>query len=191
MSQANMQVHTTTLPQGETVIPLRKRFSGFSTRFVPLLGALLGASQEHYGSNLITLAVFGSLGRGTAGPESDVDLLVISQQLPQGRLPRADDFSAHVERVVEPIIRQLAVEGIHTYLSPVLKTPSEIEQGSPLLLDMVEDALILYDPEGFFAKRLQRLRHRLAELGARRIWHGERWYWDLKPDYQAGEVFEI
>jgi hypothetical protein len=30
-----------------------------------------------------------------------------------------------------------------------------------------------------------------CQQGARRIWCGNAWYWDLKPDYRPGEVFEL
>ncbi len=52
-------------------------------------------------------------------------------------------------------------------------------------------ARVLYDRQGFFAQRLARLRDRLSELGAKRVWKGNAWYWDLKPDYRQGEVFEL
>lgn len=64
-------------------------------------------------------------------------------------------------------------------------------QGSPLFLDLIEDAVILFDRDGFFAGILERFRKRLQELGARRIWKGDWWYWELKPDYKPGEIFEI
>jgi hypothetical protein len=38
---------------------------------------------------------------------------------------------------------------------------------------------------------MTRLRERLATLGARRVWRGNAWFWDLKPDYQPGDVFEL
>ena len=38
---------------------------------------------------------------------------------------------------------------------------------------------------------LDRFAARLAALGARRKWRGSAWYWDLKPDYRPGEVFEL
>ena len=76
-------------------------------------------------------------------------------------------------------------------MSPVFKTPAEIEHGSPLLFDMVEDARILTDRDGYLEAVLGRLRYRLRELGARRIWRGNAWFWDLKPDYKPGEIFEI
>jgi hypothetical protein len=53
---------------------------------------------------------------------------------------------------------------------------------------MVEDARILYDAEGFLAAHLDRFRARLRELGARRVWRGNAWYWDLKPDLRPGKV---
>ena len=56
---------------------------------------------------------------------------------------------------------------------------------------MVEDAKILFDRDVFFGVVLERLRKRLKELGARRIWRGNVWYWDLKPDYKPGDVIEL
>lgn len=53
------------------------------------------------------------------------------------------------------------------------------------------DARILVDRDGFLQDALQGLRKRLDELGARRIWRGNAWHWDLKPDYRPGEVFEL
>jgi hypothetical protein len=73
----------------------------------------------------------------------------------------------------------------------VLKTPAEVEARSPLLLDMTEDARILFDRGGFLAGELAALRARLDELGARRVWRGSAWYWDLKPDFRPGDVIEL
>jgi hypothetical protein len=60
-----------------------------------------------------------------------------------------------------------------------------------LFLDMVDDARVLVDHDGVFAAARDRWRHRLLALGARRIWRGNAWLWDLKPDYRPGEVFEL
>jgi hypothetical protein len=73
----------------------------------------------------------------------------------------------------------------------VFKTPEEVLAGSPLLLDMVEDARVLVDRDAFFQAAIDRLKERLARQGARRIWRGNAWLWDLKPDYQPGDVFEL
>jgi hypothetical protein len=92
---------------------------------------------------------------------------------------------------LEPLLKSLQAEGVSTYISVVIKSPEEAQMGSPLFLDMTEDARILFDEEGFFAAVLERLRKRLKELGARRVWKGNVWYWELKPDYKPGDVFEL
>ncbi len=50
---------------------------------------------------------------------------------------------------------------------------------------------IVFDRDGFLRGALDAFAARLAHLGARRIWRGEHWFWDLKPDYQPGDVFEL
>jgi hypothetical protein len=96
-----------------------------------------------------------------------------------------------VEARIEPALTLGGPEGTSIALSPVFKTPEEIEAGSPLFLDMVEDARILYDPEDFLTKYFDGLRTRLQQLGARRIHRGNAWYWELKPDLKPGEIFTL
>ncbi|MBA4379606.1 MAG: hypothetical protein C0393_02785 [Anaerolinea sp.] len=144
-----------------------------------LLEELRVACQKNYGKRLVSLAVFGSVGRGTARPDSDMDVLLVVEGLSLWRMERVTEFQP-VEDTFSGVM-----------LSPVLKTPQEIKSGVPLLLDMVEDAVILYDRNAFLQTTLNHLRASLARLGAKRIWRGDVWYWDLKPDYQYGEIFEV
>jgi len=155
-----------------------------------LLEALAPACQVHYADRLVSLVVFGSVGRGVPGPQSDLDLLLVADPLPPGRLARVAEFRA-VERDLEPLLERMRSAGLSPELSPVFKTPAEVDRGSPLFLDLVHDALILQDRGGFMKRRLARLEERLKSLGARRIWRGNAWFWDLKPDYRPGEVFEL
>lgn len=158
--------------------------------FRTLSEKLLEACHRAYGDRLVTVAVFGSVGRGTPGPESDVDVLIVARDLPHGRLERMAEFR-EVEEDLAPLIKAMAAEGIATDISPVLKRPEQVEVGSLLFLDMIEDAVILYDESGYFRKHLDKLAARLKELGARKIKRGGQWHWDLKPDYRPGEVFDL
>jgi len=72
-----------------------------------------------------------------------------------------------------------------------MKTMQEADYLSPLYLYMVDDAMILYDADGFFRKILDRLSAGLKRLGSRKISIGRKWYWDLKPDIKHGEVVVI
>jgi predicted nucleotidyltransferase len=155
-----------------------------------LLERLLAELKATYGPRLVAGAVYGSVGRGTPREDSDLDVLVVARKLPDGPIARMDEFRpilARLERALAPT----RSEAPPVLISPVLKTPSEVEMGSPLFLDMVEDARLLYDPEGFLGGYLHRLRSRLQALGARRVWRGDTWYWDLKPDLKPGEVFQV
>lgn len=159
-------------------------------RFDVLLGHLLDACRRQYGDRLISLAVFGSVGRGTARHDSDVDLLIVADALPDGRVARVAEFR-DVESAVAPALREARDAGLSPQLSPVFKTPAELRLGTPLLLDMVEDARILFDRADTLRGTLAALRARLEQSGARRIWKGNAWIWDLKPDYKPGEVFDL
>ena len=105
-------------------------------------------------------------------------------------MKRVDEFLAVEEAMAKDFLHAES-QGVNTTLSPVFKTPEEVLAGSPLFLDMVEDAQVLYDRDGFLAEQLARLEARLTKLGAMRIWKGNAWYWDLKPDYTPGEVLEL
>jgi predicted nucleotidyltransferase len=158
--------------------------------FQTILGSLTDACLEVYGARLASAAVFGSVARGTMRPDSDIDLLLVIEDLPKGRMPRVREFEA-VESRLEPLLAESARHGIHTTLSPAFKTPRELEYGSPLFLDMTQEVLILHDPSGMLRGYLEKLRARLQALGARRIPKGGGYYWLLKPDLKPGEDFTL
>lgn len=158
--------------------------------FQKILKELQKAVQVVYGDRLVTLAVFGSVGRNTPRPDSDIDLLIIADGLPRGRIGRVREFDL-VEERLQPLLERMRQEGIETTLSPVIKERGEVLQGSLIFLDMVEDARILYDRNGFFRNYLAGLKERLNRLGARKVYRGGAWYWVLKEDYKTGEEFEL
>ena len=75
--------------------------------------------------------------------------------------------------------------------SEVILTPEEVRGHPPILLDLVTDAVILYD-KGVLREELEKVRRRLQELGARKVTiPGKGWYWILKPNAKLGEVIKI
>jgi len=156
-----------------------------------LLAALADACRAHYADRLVSLVVFGSWARGAVTPESDLDCLIVADPLPAGRLARVREF--------EPVENQLSLLRAAVWgpevppvdLSPVFRTPVEVERGSPLFLDMTLHAILLVDRDDFFRRYLERLRQRMQELGTQRVSAGGGYYWVYKPDAAPGEVIEL
>lgn len=158
--------------------------------FDTLLTELTDACCAHYGERLLALAVFGSVARGTMRADSDIDFLLVVSTLPQGRMARVDEFSP-VEATLSKVLRRAEASGVHTTLSPVFKTPQELEQGSLLFLDMTDQARILFERQETLSNYLGRLRARLAAMGAKRVQKGGGYYWILKPDLKPGEEITL
>ena len=140
-----------------------------------ILKALLDALRRRFGDKLISLVVYGSVARGEFRRDSDLDILVIIEGLPKRRFKRQDLFM-EVEKEIEQLIEDLWNEGYYISISPLLRTPEEASRLTPIYLDMVEDAIILYDRDSFFENILNRLRKRLNELKAKRVRMGKMWY---------------
>ncbi|MGB5830870.1 MAG: nucleotidyltransferase domain-containing protein, partial [Thiohalocapsa sp.] len=151
-----------------------------------IVDALVPASLADYGDRLLSVAVFGSVARGTMRPDSDVDLLLVVEHLPDGRMPRVREFKAMEQRLAG-LLAEAARHGVHTTVSPIFKTPRELEYGRPLFLDMTDEVLILYDSADTLQDYRDRIGARLQALGARRIPKGGGYYRLLKPDLKPCE----
>ena len=107
-----------------------------------LLEAVLAELRRGYRDRLVAVAVFGSVGRGTPRDDSDVDLLIVARDPPRRRLRRVEQFLP-MEARLERDLGSVQEDGTPVMLSPIFRTPAEVERRSALFLDMVEDARIL------------------------------------------------
>ncbi|ADC66546.1 DNA polymerase beta domain protein region [Ferroglobus placidus DSM 10642] len=151
---------------------------------------LVDLLKRKFRERLISVAVFGSVARGEARKDSDIDVLVVIENPPKSRIRRQLEF-AEAEKDLENLKDELIDKGYFIDFSPLILSPEEVKNHPPILLDMVEDAIILYDKNDFLRKTLENLKEKLRKLGAKRVRIGKRWYWILKPDYKFGEVIEI
>lgn len=158
-----------------------------------LLEQLVQLLQARLGDRLTTVVLYGSVARGTATPQSDIDLLVVVRDAPSNYFARLEPL-LEAWRVLEEnqTVTAFRRRGLRPYLSFLILSEEEANQNRYIFLDMIEESIILHDRGGYFARRLEALKERLATLGSRRV-HLEdgTWYWDLKPDLVLGEVFEL
>lgn len=152
---------------------------------------------EEFKDDLVSIVLYGSSARGTFVPgKSDVDLLFVVGDEVDDPWRRSRDVHHRFEESWEyrAFDRRFRQEGLYGYpsVTVVELRRSQAMTFQPVYLDMVFNAHVLYDREGFFKKLLGRLRERLDSLGSIRIEHADgTWYWILKPDMERWEPIEI
>jgi len=149
--------------------------------------------SEKLGDSIVSLVLYGSVARGEARKESDVDLLIIQKDAPGVYYKRLKPFmEAEKELRKREVYKIVRKKGTMLYLSYVILSQKEAEKNLYLFLDMIEDSIIILDKDDFFKRRLEELRQRLNLLGSKKFFLEDgSWYWDLKPNLIAGEVFEL
>ncbi|MFQ6014545.1 MAG: nucleotidyltransferase domain-containing protein [Anaerolineae bacterium] len=159
--------------------------------YCPLLERFLSLLQEEMGEALVGVVLYGSLARNQVKPDSDIDLLVVGR----GSKGEVEEGYRHACDALEetPEYRALVKEGIWPSISPFIVTDEYLRQNTPwLLLEIQDHGLFLYDPEGFLAWKIEQVRERMRELGTKKVMLPDgSWYWDVKPDWKPGEVFEL
>jgi len=148
--------------------------------------------EKLLGDRLRSVCLFGSVARGEDKAASDVDLLVVADGLSEDvGLRHRETNEARMKIRGTDAYRRLKSGGVGCLISEVFLTPEEVERHPPILLDIAEDGVILYDKEGFLSGVLAGLRRRLKELGARRVSGSKGKYWILKPDVELGEEVRV
>jgi len=152
------------------------------------------ALSQHFGQRLVSVVVFGSVARGTAKiNEGDIDVLVVVEDWRAETWERLEELAGVEEEVRKGGLSRLLVRrGIWPVLQNFPLSREEARVFQRIYLDMVFEAIVLYDGEGFFEYLMDRLTRRLAELGSRRVQLPDgSWYWLLKPDLKFGEDVTI
>lgn len=149
--------------------------------------------REKLKDSLLSLVLYGSVARRKAKKESDIDLLIVQKSAPNVYYKRLKPFIETEMELRKSEVYEIARKrGLMPCLSCVILSQEEARKNRHLFLDMIEDSIILFDETGFFKNMIEELKHRLNSLGAKKVFlRDDSWYWDLKPDLVAGEVFEL
>lgn len=174
--------------QRATEVPACK---DYRKKYYNLIQRFLDVVFKHYGQKLVSVVLYGSVARDAFRPDSDIDVLLICDDLPRGRVNRIEDFIEHVEKAMSSEISVLRAEGITPFFSPLIKTKEEAAYGSPLFLDISEEGKILYDRDNFFHDYISKFKSKLQHMGSKKINFKGGYYWLLKPDYKHGDMIEL
>ncbi|HEY8269653.1 MAG TPA: nucleotidyltransferase domain-containing protein [Pseudobdellovibrionaceae bacterium] len=142
--------------------------------------------SDHFGKDLRGVLRFGSTVKDYLKPETDIDMIFIFSQLPQLRREKYALLSS-LEKELEALLKQKLSD--HNFvLSPLLRTPEDFKNFSPLYLDMVEHSVIHYDPDGLLRSTLDRTKNWIKKSGAYKVTQGTKWYWVINPTGNDTEI---
>ncbi|MEM3382231.1 MAG: nucleotidyltransferase domain-containing protein [Candidatus Bathyarchaeia archaeon] len=152
-------------------------------RYLKLIYDCCKALRENI--NLTSLAVYGSVARGTASDTSDIDLFTVSNDFEGTLGERIEFLTKTIEKRVKGEIDFLQENKIYTFLSFYPLRKVEAEKHPLIMLDMVDDSKIVYDEDNFLESLLLKLKLKLLEAEARKVYiEKDKWYWDLHPNYE-------
>lgn len=155
-----------------------------------LLRRLLVLLEEALGTELLAVALFGSVARGEGSATSDIDVLIVHRARQDTILDRYVQVLQRLRLSTEYL--RLQTEGFVPDPFPVFFTADQLATRPWLLLDIVDHGIILWDRDGVLRVELNKIQERLRVLGARKVVHSDgTWYWDLKPGWKPGEVIEL
>jgi len=144
-----------------------------------------------YGGRLISVVLYGSVARGTARENSDLDLLAVIEGLPENFSERIGEIIGVIKSARDKKIKLWLEKGIFANVQIIPLLPSEARAHQPLYLDLLFDSVVLFD-RGLIKEVFEEMRLRLRELNAKRVTlPSGRWYWELKPRLEKGEVVVI
>jgi predicted nucleotidyltransferase len=138
------------------------------------IAPVVQALQQGLGKKLVAVVLFGSRARGDAKEESDWDMLVIAEDLPERQMER-------YRRTKEVLPQEWRGR-----ISILAKTPDEFEAALPsIYLEIALDGLILYDPQEYAGTQLQKLRRLIKSKDLRREKRGKDfiWQWGTFPGF--------
>lgn len=152
------------------------------------LELVLHEVMQEFGESLTSFVVYGSVARGDEYKCSDTDVLLILNS-DEAYSERCEKLATVLAKVYKhKLTLELVEKGYNVFIEFYPLNLSEALQFRPIYLDMIEDAVILYD-KGIFEELMSRLLNLLNRLGSKRIWICEKsWFWMLKPDIKFGEV---
>ncbi len=161
---------------------------------LPVLELAVAKLFEVFGPKLESIVLFGSLSKGTAKPESDIDLLVVARDLPKNYSDRTRIIQDVVSfKLMDDIIIYLWKNyDIYADLDILLIDKEEANVTHPFYLDMAKEAIIIYDRNNIMLNKIEEVKIKLEKIGAKRFEEPDgSWYWIISPVPEKSREIEL
>jgi len=158
-------------------------------RYAHLILKIFKCLKDEFRNSLISFAVYGSIARNSATNDSDLDIFLVSQKLPDS-LGKRLNLLLNIEEttLIQEEIAFLAKNKCYTRLNFYPCDVSELKVNY-FTIDIAFDLQIVYDL-GVLNEFFSSINNRIKEQGIiRKYLDDERYYLDL--NLKAGEVFEF
>lgn len=160
----------------------------FSANHEKWTHALFEKIKKHYGSRLVSLAIYGSYARQEARLNSDLDLfIVLTDFAGKSRGKTTEDFIQHIERPLKELSAKCWEENIQMEISPMIFRREQAAHFLPLYLDMVEHHKMIVDQDDFLKNILKHTEEKMKKWGSVKEYVGKQWYWQICPGLKWGE----
>jgi len=160
-----------------------------SSLYTSLLVKFFYVLKEDFGENLLAMGVFGSVARGTATKESDIDILILVKNLDMSLLERTKRI-LHLKNnaIISQELAFLDSLGYTPQLNCYMRQPEELKV-TYFTIDLSYDLHILFD-EGILQEFLHQIEKRIKEKAIQRVYlDEEKYYLDLGLEF--GEAYEF
>lgn len=154
--------------------------------YIPLLEFLVARLVAGYDKKLQGLVLFGSVARGNAKQESDVDLLVVAEDMPErygDRVRRTLSILSGLDVLKREFYYKMK---LYPKLDLILLDAKEMQEPYPFLLDIVKEGIILFERGSYASGILNSLKSEFQRMGAVRVERPNgRWHWEIPAVGQA------
>ena len=133
--------------------------------------------------------LFGSAARGDAGANSDLDVVVYADGLRGNRVEMVRLLYSSLE--IERERQFLYANGVVTDVSFIPFRTEDLGRFYPLMLDVVNEGIILFDEGGLLERARERMKRLEHVLGMSRVRAGDVWLWTVPPETRIGEPLEV
>jgi hypothetical protein len=158
--------------------------------YINVIQSALSCLLHHFGTYLVTMAVYGSVSTGNYKVTSDIDILVVVDEWSRnisGQTAEVVEATAPVRGAISALYES---QDISTSIQWYTVTKDEAAKLRPLYLDMVTDAELVYDRDHFFEEILSKLRSRMEDFDFKRVEFPDGSHaWEAPSGHSLDEMF--